>query len=51
MLSNIFEIINDDIKALAKNPIALVVFIVLLLIPSIYGLTNTAVSWYPSEET
>ena len=51
MLSNIFEIIKDDIKALAKNPIALVVFIVLLLIPSIYGLTNTAVSWDPSEET
>ena len=51
MLSNIFEIIKDDIKALAKNPIVLVVFIVLLLIPSIYGLTNTAVSWDPSEET
>ncbi|WP_299521904.1 YhgE/Pip domain-containing protein [uncultured Methanobrevibacter sp.] len=49
MLNNILKIAKADFKAVFHNPKLVLALIIIMLIPSLYGLCNTAAFWDPVE--
>ena len=49
MLDNILKIAKADFNAVIHNPKLMLALIVIMLIPSLYGLCNTAAFWDPVE--
>ena len=49
MLDNISKIAKADFHALIHNPKVVLALIIIMLVPSLYGLCNTAAFWDPVE--
>ena len=50
-MKNIFRIYARDIKRICTNWAAMIMAIVIILIPSLYSLTNIKASWDPYANT
>jgi putative membrane protein len=51
MIKGIKEIFSNDVKAVRKSPIVLIVLLGIMLIPSMYALLNIEASWDPYGST
>jgi len=51
MIKGAKEIFKNDINAIIKNPVVLVVLTVIILIPSLYALLNIQATWDPYSQT
>lgn len=49
MLENIIKIAKDDFNAVINSPKLMLALLVIMLIPSLYGLCNTAAFWDPMD--
>ena len=50
-ITNIVEIMKQDLKASFSNPIVIIVLIGIIIIPSLYALINIQACWNPYEKT
>ncbi|WP_295113720.1 YhgE/Pip domain-containing protein [uncultured Methanobrevibacter sp.] len=50
-IRNIFEIMKTDFKNISKSPIAMIVIIAIIILPSLYALLNIQACWDPYENT
>lgn len=50
-MKNIFKIYSRDIKRICTNWAAMIIAIIIILIPSLYSLTNIIASWDPYANT
>lgn len=50
-IGHIFEIIKSDTKSVFSHPIVTLVFIAIIILPSLYSLVNIDACWDPYEET
>lgn len=51
MIKNVKQIINNDLRAMFKNPVVTVVLIALIVLPSLYSVVNIYSCWDPYEDT
>ena len=51
MIKHVREIFKNDIKAIIRNPVVMVVLFVIILLPSLYALLNIQATWDPYART